>query len=588
MKKYIFILMAAMAFTGCEDLLDSKNFTESNTANFPAGASDAEKMVTAIYATLNQASNGPTSTYFYTAELAADDRMAGGGENDKETLALGHLLKANDTQWDAFWTIRYRGIARANAAIECLTDNKSFTDTELRDQYLGEALFLRAFFYSELAEMFGEVPLIVSTTQETNVPKASADAIYAQITTDLKKAIEVMSSKKYNVYVTSGHATKWAAEALMARDFLFYTGFYKKEALPLVDGKTVSKADVATWIDDCVEKSGHDLVGDYRDLWPYTNEFTVKDYPYVKDLNGVDGQPLKWVGNDNKETVFSVKYCNYAGWNDTYQMGYANQYILYFGLRNEKKGGNGQEGTFPFGQGWGQGPVASTIWDEWRTSEPKDLRMKASILNVDDPAEGISYTYGGDKQMEECGLWNKKMIPISNKTAVNGKTVAWPNTFWCFYKEYDKSNNGSDMQGAHYQDLLCIRYADVLLMQSELKQDVAGINKVRVRAGLLPIGAYSFEALQKERRHELCFEGRRWADIRRWGIAEQALAKKNTLTVWNKGEKVTMSDGGYVARYKATNGFFPIPKAQIDLSNGVLVQNAGWTGSDANYSGWKF
>lgn len=49
-----------------------------------------------------------------------------------------------------------------------------------------------------------------------------------------------------------------------------------------------------------------------------------------------------------------------------------------------------------------------------------------------------------------------------------------------------------------------------------------------------------------------------------------------------------MTDGGYVKRYKATNGFFPIPKSQIDLSNGVLEQNAGWTGQDANYSGWNF
>jgi hypothetical protein len=586
MKKYIFIVMAAIAFAGCDGLLDTNNYTESNTSNFPKNAADAEKMITAIYATLNQATANPASTYYYAAELVADDRMGGGGENDKETLALGHLLKASDSQWDAFWKMRYRGIARANAAIECLTDNKSFEDTKVRDQFLGEALYLRAFFYSELAEMFGSVPLIVSSTQETNAPKASADALYAQITSDLKKATEIMSNKKYNEF-ESGHATKWAAEALMARNFLFYTGFYKKDALPLVGGGSLSKTEVISMIDDCVANSGHDLVGDYRDLWPYTNEYTKNDYVYTKDSIGKDGNPLKWAGNENKETVFSVKYCNYAGWNDTYQMGYANQYILYFGLRNEKSGGNGQQATFPFGQGWGQGPVASTIWDEWTSSEPNDLRRKASILNVEDASEGVTYTFGGDKQMEECGLWNKKMIPVSYKTEVNGKTVAWPNTFWCAYATYDKSNNGNDMQGAHYQDLIYIRFADILLMQSELKGDATGMNRVRARAGL-PGVPYTLENLQKERRHELCFEGRRWADIRRWGIVEKVFTIKNTLTVWNKGERVKMTDGGYVKRYKATNGFFPIPKSQIDLSNGVLEQNAGWTEQDANYSGWNF
>lgn len=144
------------------------------------------------------------------------------------------------------------------------------------------------------------------------------------------------------------------------------------------------------------------------------------------------------------------------------------------------------------------------------------------------------------------------------------------------------------MQGAHFQDLITMRYADVLLMQSELKEDAAGINQVRARAGLAPIPGYSLELLQRERRHELCFEGRRWADIRRWGIAEEMLDKKNGVTIWNKGVQTVMRDGKYKERYKATNGFFPIPKAQVDLSAGLLEQNPGWDEASANFSGWNF
>ena len=587
MKKHIYILMAALALTGCEDLLDTTNYTESNTGNFPSGSSDAEMMVTGVYATLNHATASYGSSYFYVAEFASDDRFAGGSEDDKSTLCIDKLLKANDTQFEDFWKIRYSGIARANSAIECLTGNDTFSDTSVRDQYLGEVHYLRAFFYSELVEMFGEVPLITSTSQETNVPRANIDEIYAQIASDLKQAISLMSGKPYSEYV-SGHVTKWAAEALMARVYLFYTGFYGKDSLPLPsEGGSIVKNDVIAWIDDCIQNSGHSLVGDYRNLWAYTNKYTKDDYAYTKDVIGVNGQPLLWVGNENPETLFSVKYCNFGGWSGSWQMGYTNQYLLAFGMR----GGNGVESTFPFGQGWGHGPVASTIWDEWMQAEPDDLRRKASILNVDDPTEEVDYSREVTiKQMEDCGLWNKKMIPISSRQVVDkssGATV-WPNTFWMADPEWDKSNSGNAMQDAHFQDLIVIRFADVLLMQSELKEDVVGINRVRARVGLAPLGAYSLESLQKERRHELCFEGRRWADIRRWGIAEQALSAQNGVTVYNKGERTKITDGGYQKRYQATKGFWPIPKAQIDLSEGVLTQNEGWKGTDANYSSWNF
>lgn len=586
MKRFLYILMMVLALTGCENLLDTTNYTESNTGNFPSGSSDAEMMVTGVYATLNHATASYGSSYFYVAELASDDRFAGGSEDDKSTLCIDKLLKANDTQFEDFWKIRYSGIARANSAIECLIGNETFSDISVRDQYLGEVLYLRAFFYNELVEMFGEVPLITSTSQETNIPRTNVEKIYAQIASDLVQAIGLMSNKPYNEFV-SGHATKWAAEALLARVYLFYTGFYGKDTLPSVEEGIITKDDIIAYIDDCVQNSGHKLVGDYRNLWAYTNQYTKDDYVYTKDVVGVDGQALMWTGNENPETVFSVKYCNFGGWSGSWQMGYSNQYLLAFGMR----GGNGAESTFPFGQGWGHGPVASTIWDEWQQSEPNDLRRKASILNVDDPTEDIEYSRDATiKQMEDCGLWNKKMIPFSSRKALDKATkeTVWPNTFWMADPQWDKSNSGNAMQDAHFQDLILMRFADVLLMQSELKENVEGINRVRARVGLEPIAAYSLEALQKERRHELCFEGRRWADIRRWGIAELALDTQNGITVYNKGERTKIANGGYSERYKATKGFWPIPKAQIDLSEGVLTQNEGWSGADANYSSWNF
>ena len=152
---------------------------------------------------------------------------------------------------------------------------------------------------------------------------------------------------------------------------------------------------------------------------------------------------------------------------------------------------------------------------------------------------------------------------------------------------------GSDLGRGHSpQNIQIIRFADVLLMHSELTQTVDGINRVRQRAGLSPIGSYSFEALEKERRHELAFEAIRWTDMRRYGKAYCIAALKTQLggTIRNaKGAEQPMKDQGpgYQARYEATWGFRPFPQSEVSLSNGVLKQNAGWTSADSKYSSWK-
>jgi hypothetical protein len=125
-------------------------------------------------------------------------------------------------------------------------------------------------------------------------------------------------------------------------------------------------------------------------------------------------------------------------------------------------------------------------------------------------------------------------------------------------------------------------------MQSELKEDVTGINKVRERAGLEPIGSYSLAALQNERRWELAFEGTRWNDIRRWHIAASALDKQLNTTVYTNGaaKRNVAQNGGYSSRYNATAGFQKIPENQVLLNEGRVEQNAGYSDASAEYNGW--
>ena len=587
MKKYIYMAaaLATLALNGCEDMLDTENYTESNTANYPTTIADAEMLVTSMYANLNHMSSQPASSFYMTVEIASDD-LFGGGYGPDVNQSLDHVMVFSDTQFDFCWQMHYKGIFNANTAIEGLLGMQDrVEDTEQFNQMLGEAYFMRAYYYYQLAILFGPVPLITSTTQDVNQPRAEAPVLYGQIASDLKNAIELMSSKRYDAYVAAGHATKWAAEAMMARVYMFYTGFYQQESMPLADGGSVTKTEVVSWLEDCIGNSGHDLVGDYRNLWAYTTEYTVNDYTYTKGKNGVDGQPLLWAGNGNKEEVFAIKYCNFCGYDFPNQEGYSNFYVPFFGFA----GSNGGENTFPYGMGNGWGTVGTNLWEDWETHEPNDLRRVAAILRLEDELDMTQFLTGDQTgQWEDTGLRCKKMMPILAYGAYE-RQGTWANSiFWAADPNFDTANNyGIANWGAHFQDMIIIRFADVLLMHSELTGDASGMNRVRARAGLPAVG-YSLEALQRERRYELCFEGVRWMDIRRWHIAPEALSAQNGVAMNNAGRDVIMRDGRYRERYETTNGFFPIPAAQIQLSNGVLVQNEGWSGTDARYTTWSF
>lgn len=557
----------SLLLMSCEDFLDTKNLTKKDTSNYPETVTDAEQMITGVYSNLNYAAAEPHNSFFYAAELASDDRLGGGGENDKLMQALDFMMNYQSSMLEGFWKTRYKGIFRANMALETLDNCKGYTSDDQKNQMKGEAYFLRAYFYYEMASYFGQVPL-VTTTEAVNLPKAKPEELWGQIASDLKKAIELMPAKPYS-WVEAGHVTKWTAEAMMARAFLFYTGFYGKADMPLTEGGTVAKAQVVTWVEDCIKNSGHTLVKDFRNLWPISNKYTVEDYALTK------GKGLGWVENDgavNPETMFAIKFSNFPSWSTT--IGYSNQYVLHFGLR----GGQDYAKTFPFGQGWGAGPVNPTIWNDWKAAEPTDVRRDASIINL--PVELPNYAKGGWSDfVQETDYWQKKYTPVTAKKSDGTYTSSYSTLMYTTAENFQLDNT---------QDLVLIRLADVYLMHSELTETNTYMNKVRERAGLAP-KPYTLANIQNERRWELAFEGTRWNDIRRWGIAADLLEKQVGVPTYFKGVSVNNKSfgGGYKARYAATKGFFPIPENQIALSEGVLVQNEGWGTSAAEYTGWK-
>ena len=603
MKKifYIATALCTMGLASC-DIDNVENIGEMSSSQFPQTDADAEAVLAGVYQNLNEIHANPQMSFLYNACLASDDQLGGGGTNDKLMQAEDLLMNYNADMTNQFYADRFKGISRANTLLEVLEGSEGMSD-DVKNQAIGEAKFLRAYYYYELASMYGNVPLVRNAAEADN-KQGDVKVLWGQILQDLRDAASSMPAENSLNSSRVGHVDKYAAEAMLGRAWLFYTGMYCNgttvadmtsttynplTSVELPDGTTLTKQDVIGYIDDCVNNSGYSLVDDFRNLWAYTNSKTINDYPYAA------GKGLKWVENDNginPEAMFAIKFNKQASWNTT--IGYSNGYALHFGVR----GGQDVKNTFPFGQGWGAGPVAPNLVKDWQVAEPNDIRLKATVCDVNDTQEMPNYGRGGWADfVQETDYYSKKWSPIACKndgTIPGSDGNPAPEYAFCFetcmygMTGGQQGGYGNNFQLDNIHDQVLIRFADVLLMQSELKEDVTGINKVRARAGLDPIAAYSLKALQDERRWEFACEGIRWNDIRRWHIATVALDKQEGQDIYYCGSpaknEAANHNGGYSTRYKATAGFQKMPDTQVAL--GTVVQNEGWTAADSEYGGW--
>ena len=614
MKK-IYLMAIAMLFavglTSCEDFLDSENYTQANSSNYPASAGDLNKELAALYGVMNQFSTTPLETPWFVGYIMSDDANGAGGTGDVEAHAVGHLMANKEDLFDNAWHNIYVGIARANAIIYAV-DAFDWTGQEAtRNQLLGEAYFMRGLFYLWGVQFWGDIPAYWASAAPDPCPQESAEnVIMPHILADFTSAANLMTHGMTTR--GDGHATKGAAEGYLARAYMFYEGFYKKAGelanANLADvtfdfeqegaGASLSKAQVVAFLEDAINNGGYKLIEDYRLLWQYTNEYTIKDYAFVKDL---DKAGKVWAGNGNEEEMFQIQYMNAGSWNGTIGMGFVNQVSLYTGLRCDDDGAgtaNGDANTLPFGQGWGQGTINANLWDEWSDSDP---RKKATILDAQTECEKFVFTTSCS---EDAGYYNKKWMPITcSKSTWDDHNTAY--TWWGVYRSENTSaanNNKNSFQGDHFADIILLRLADVMLMHSELTGDATQMNKVRARAGL-PATTYSWKNIKDERRFELAGEGLRFNDLRRWSgkdggascEAALALQKQDGSRVNYTGHWTVMHHGqgvggsSWAQRYADTDGFVMIPPQQISIVGNpeILKQNPGWGASatGANMSG---
>ena len=620
MKKYILSALAvcsAAIFTSCDDMLDTDpRVTDATSATFPGKIADVEALNTATYSIMNTMGGGDPDNQnpFLWWEVMSDNCFGSGGLQDNKVKSLHHLVQMNSNQYEQPFVLLYGGINRANNQIETI-DNVDWTGNEAkRNQLLGEGYFMRGLYTLWLTQLYGDVPLITATliTEEMKAQVSAEEVIYPQILSDFVSGQNLMSTEK-----SSGHANKYVAEAFMARAYMFWAGFYKKVAdlstgsAPAIDlveqegctAASLSQADVVSALRDIVSSGAYELLEDYRSLWQYSNSYvwdetqkaietgTGHAYKFIADMKRENCFDQPGMGNGNKEELFQIQFMNASKW-DLDQKGpyscarmYCNYLSVFWALR--VNGHNGDRNfTYPFTQGWGQGTPSNNIWDDWTIAENEggytDIRKLGSLIDGVTENKEIDYEFVKDC-CEASGFGVKKY----NGVTLDALTGDSP--WWDFAGgENFKGTLDNPMQGDHFEDFYLMRYADVLLMLSEMTGDAQYMNQVQKRAGV-PETPYSLKELQNQRRWEFAFEGLRFNDMRRWSgkdggescyaaKALQAQAGKQMVVKGNVANKTTMKHMtcSWTKRYADTNGFLAKPQSQITLMNGKLIQNPGW------------
>ena len=619
MKKYILSALAvcsAAIFTSCDDMLDTDpRVTDATSATFPGKIADVEALNTATYSIMNTMGGGDPDNQnpFLWWEVMSDNCFGSGGLQDNKVKSLHHLVQMNSNQYEQAFVLLYGGINRANNQIETI-DNVDWTGNEAkRNQLLGEGYFMRGLYTLWLTQLYGDVPLITSTliTEEMKAQVSAEEVIYPQILSDFVSGQNLMSTEK-----SSGHANKYVAEAFMARAYMFWAGFYKKVAdlsgsapdinLVKQEGCTaasLSKDNVVSALRDIVSSGAYELLEDYRSLWQYSNSYVWDEtqkaietgeghaYKFIADMKREHCFDQPGMGNGNKEELFQIQFMNASKW-DLDQKGpyscarmYCNYLSVFWALR--VNGHNGDRNfTYPFTQGWGQGTPSNNIWDDWTVAENEggytDIRKLGSLIDGVTENKEIDYEFVKDC-CEASGFGVKKY----NGVTLDALTGDSP--WWDFAGgENFKGTLDNPMQGDHFEDFYLMRYADVLLMLSEMTGDAQYMNQVQKRAGV-PETPYSLKELQNQRRWEFAFEGLRFNDMRRWSgkdggescyaaKALQAQAGKQMVVKGNVANKTTMKHMtcSWTKRYADTNGFLAKPQSQITLMNGKLIQNPGW------------
>lgn len=315
--KYIISIFASlMLITGCEDFLEKNPQGKLTQEVFPSTASDALLATNAVYATVRDWSFN--SGGFPILDVMSDDAHKGSNPNDQLPNVGPYdnfTFTTTADGLDRWWSTLYQGIKRANVVIEKVPA-LSF-DENLKTRYVAEASFLRALFYFDLVRAWGEVPVVTSATPPLKLAKSDTSVVFDLIIEDLTYAKDNLPLKDEYGAKDLGRATKGAAQAYLAKVYLFRKDF----------------ANAAKYALEVINSDKYELE------------------PNFEDANSL-------LGENGIESVFEVGALSLEGTP-------GNQYANTQGVRGSPN------------RGWGFNRPSINLRDSF---EPGDPRMQATII----------------------------------------------------------------------------------------------------------------------------------------------------------------------------------------------------------------
>lgn len=596
MKQYIYIALlwlSCIGFCACSDWLDEEN--HSNTTEeflktpkgFKMGLNSAYAVLGSMY--------GDEGGIHGLMNPGTDEYKSGTAENRTSTLANydGSRYNANNEFLGNLWSYAYPNINTLNYMIENVESIPVGNEMTLaqRTQYLGEAKFMRAFFYFNLVQQFGDVTLSTKFNREPSRSAHRDDLldVYNLIIKDLEEASsECLPSPQKN-NLESGRASGVAARHLLARTYLTLGWVYAKDPSsypnnshnkyydPTKAKEYFKKAyDVASKLIDDAPSLGISLMPTFAAVFDEEN-----DAPSGK----------------NKEELFVARQDwdldNNYGRRSTLNHYYVNGYEAYLGERNIHDGRcfswfNPNNYTYQtFDNRDKDTRYDATFQKVWyATKVQKGGSVSYSIDGVKQVFEW-AYTAIGDTAIYYPG-YNMSAEEINKMTQnrEGNKYIIFTPESYDGSKTFPTMMKFLDRTRAQYNDdsdrsYIIFRLGETYLLAAEAAFKLGDnenaskyINQIRERArnkqtsefGELDIAPndVNLNFILEERTRELLGEHCRWADLARTG----------TLL-----ERVRLyDDGAAKLNIQDKHQLRPIPQSQI---NRVTVgepypQNTGW------------
>ncbi len=269
MKKITFILFGIfLGFTACNDFLELSPEYQNNEEDYYQSKDDYETAVVGIY---NKLQSLHDVTILYLTELTTDNATPSYQNPTTDQYECDEMnITSSNGYVNSVWTCCFTAIAYSNNILARIDDIDM--DETKRDQFEGEALFIRAYCYFYLVRLYGEVPIVdvafrspdeISSFDMTRQP---ASDVYAMIEDDLENAASLLKGTE----LSKGRASEGAAKTLLGKVYL-------------TEGECSSAATV---LKEVIDMKAYSLVDDYGSLFDGTNEKSGESIFEIEYLSG--------------------------------------------------------------------------------------------------------------------------------------------------------------------------------------------------------------------------------------------------------------------------------------------------------------